>query len=235
MSRLKIVALCAVAVAIAGVVAVGTASAAPVWESCRSGAAGTKFTGNQCTEASGAGEFGWAEIKNTEAAEGTGTLRLTDNVPIIGNVSINCAGVSSGDAGPGRFGRIATISVLQCSAGENCEILEKKLVPMNLPYQGELFETEKKVEGKTTGTIEGHEPAAEVTCKVLGKSETVICEYTVGGTPEIGSFENRSIATILSVLLTALKVSKQNCTKGKGEQAGSGSIKLASGAGLRVS
>ena len=62
--------------------------------------------------------------------------------------------------------------------------------PLNLPYQGELFETEKKVEGKTTGTGNG-EPGMRVTCKVLGVTETDECKYAMGGAPEIGSFENK--------------------------------------------
>ncbi len=241
MSSLKTVVLCAVAVVITGVVAVGTASAAPVWESCRSGAAGTKFTSNQCTGASAVGEFGWAEIKGTEAARATGTLRLTDTkVPLVGKVTIICTAETIGAVGPGRFGRINAFQNVQCSPGEHCEKIEGTLEPFHLPYQGELFETESKVEGKTTGTGSG-EPGMKVTCKVLGVSKTDECEYTVGGAPEIGSFENKATTkgtTELLVLLTALKVTKQHCSVGgekSGEQEGSGPIVLTSGAGLRVS
>jgi hypothetical protein len=240
MSTLKAVVLCAVAVMMTSVVAVGTASAAPVWESCKSGAAGTKFTSNQCTEASGTGGFGWEEIKGTEAARTTGTIRLTDTVLSI-KITIICTAETLGAAGPGRFGRINEIKGVSCRPGENCEQLTKTMEPLDLPYQGELFETEKRVEGKTTGTGNG-EPGLRVTCKVPILGEVADeCKYTVGGAPEIGSFESKATkngTTILLVLLTALMRSKQNCTASgekSGEQEGSGPIVLTSGAGLRVS
>jgi hypothetical protein len=242
MSSLKTVVLCAVGVVITAVVAVSTASAAAVWESCRSGVTGTKFTSNQCTTASGTGEFGWAEIKGTEEAKTTGTIRLTDTkVPVIGKVTITCTSEVFGSAGPGRFGRINEILNVRCTPGENCEELRRNAVPLNLPYQGELFETEKKVEGKTTGTKEGNEPGIEITCRVLGLEKTDRCEYAMGVAPEVGSFENTATktgTTVLLVMLTALKVSKQNCSIGgreSGEQEGSAPIVLTSGAGLRVS
>jgi|SRR5580704_10194968 hypothetical protein len=241
-SSLKTVVLGAIAFVMMSAVTVGAASAAPVAESCREGAAGTKFTSNQCIEASGSGTFGWEEIKNTEAGRAIGTVRLTDtNVPIVGKVTIVCTAETRGAAGPGRFARINEISNVNCTAGEHCEKIEGAMEPLHLPYQGELFETEKKVEGKTTGTG-GGEPALRVTCRVLGVNDTDECTYTVGNGPEIGSFENKSTKkgtiTELLVVLTALKVSKQNCSIGgakSGEQEGSGALLSISGAAGRVS
>jgi hypothetical protein len=243
MKHLKIAGLCLVSMFAMGLAGAATASAAPVWEQCTKGpvgAAPTKYSENQCsTLAQSTGEWNWREVNNTEEVRVKGSIRLTDtNVPIVGKVSIECSGETIGSVGPGKFGRIEeiTTNAAQCRNIENCEEI-KKMEARHLPYQGELFETEKKVEGKTTGTGNG-EPAMTVECKVLGVTKTDECEYTVGGAPEIGSLENKATSTELLVLVTALKATKQKCSIGgekSGEQSGSAAILLANGTGLRVS
>jgi hypothetical protein len=192
----KIVGLCLASVLVLGMAITANASAAPVWETCREGATGTKYETSQCETALSSGKWAWAEVTGTESSHGSGTLVLSDtNIPIIGTVSVSCTGEGKGTVGPGKFGRVTEIpsGTISCSAGENCEKIEGKVEPRNLPWQTELFETEGKEFNTITNGKESEAPGWAVTCKVLGVSKTDTC------TGETGATEARRVRTFSSI------------------------------------
>jgi hypothetical protein len=222
-------------------VAATSALAAPVWEQCVEGAAGTKYESSQCKTASATGKWAWSEITGTEPVEGRSSLTLRDTkVPVVGTVEIKCTGVllgavSQGTVGPGKFARLLEVREINCSAGKNCEKIEGPAEPRNLPWQTELFETEATVRGKITNGKTGSEaPGWAITCKVLGITEKDVCVTENSS----GLVENKVSSGELLVQGTfEAKTPKGNCTiggTGASEQLGAGFVTSANGSGLRV-
>ncbi len=175
MKYAKIAGLCLVALLLMGMAAAATASATPHWEACEKGAAGTKYKEGeheQCEEASGTGEWGWAEIKGTEKSVSRGTITIVqEKVPVVETVEIACTVLSEGSVGPGKYSRIEK-TTYTCKAGKNCETLEKALTAKNLPWQEELYETESSLDSNDTNGKSGTEaPGWTFTCKVLGAED----------------------------------------------------------------
>ena len=234
MKSIKFAGLCLVAVFAMSMVAAGTASAAPHWLACTSGAAGTKYTTGQCTTASSTGTWAWSEPSSTEASVTFATLTLKDNVF---KVTVACTGEGRGSVGPGKFDRINEINHIACKAGTGCEKLEENAKPLHLPWQTELYETESKIRDKITA-VNGEGAGWSVKCKAFGIVQTDECtseEGSVGVT-------NASTPGVSGELLVLgefdAKTAKANCTKGgagSGEVTGPTSTLLVSGNGLRVS
>jgi hypothetical protein len=210
-----------------------------VWEQCSEGGSATKYAEHQCVKAEGSGKWAWKENTSTEEVRIKGSLKLTDTkVPIVGKVSVECSGETTGSVGPGKYGRITKVetSAAQCRKIENCEEI-KEIEARNLPWQTEIFSTEGKVVQKLTGTGSG-EPGWKITCKVLGITESDEC-LTESEKPESILLENKLTgSTELLVLATFQHARKAKCSvggAGAGETSGSVAILKANGWGLRVS
>ena len=120
MKFMKIAGLCLVAMLATSLATAASASATPVWEACLKGASGTKYVNDKCEEASGAGEWAWAEIKGTEKSVSLGSVSLVqEEIPVVGTVEVHCLAEGSGTIGPGRFARTEKLTYT-CSAGKNC-------------------------------------------------------------------------------------------------------------------
>jgi hypothetical protein len=171
MKYMKIAGLCLVALLLMSMAMTASASAAPVWQVCEKGASGTKYeaTHEECEEASGTGEWGWSEIKGTEKSIAQGTVTLKDESVVT--VEVGCYVREEGSIGPGKYSRIEK-ATYECTAGKNCEKLEK-VEAKNLPWQEEMFETEKTIEGKiSNGKSEKEGPDLAASCTVLGVKTT---------------------------------------------------------------
>jgi|SRR5580704_18757314 hypothetical protein len=223
MKSIRITGLCLATTLVMSVVAVGSASAAPVWESCVKGGTGgthTKYTKETCEESSSSssGEFGFGEVKGTEKAINLGTLSLADtNVPIEGTVEVTCTGEGKGSVGPGKFSRITEIpeSTIKCTAGEHCEKIEGVAKPLNLPWQGELEETENEIRNYITNGKTGKEaPGWDVVCRVLGIKEEDKCTNEKGFTNSIDNLFSLSRFEWLVLLDFTTKSPNATCSVG---------------------
>jgi hypothetical protein len=238
---LKIAGLCLASMLAVSVAVVASASAAPVWEHCTKGAVSglTKWENHNCsTVGTGTNEWQWKEVNNTEEVRIKGSLKLSDSkASILGKSSAECSGESIGAVGPGIHGRINEIIVspAQCRGIENCTTV-LKIAPLNLPWQTENFETEKKVLQLLKGTT-GKEPGWELECEIAGVKASDKCEQVVGE-PESILLENKATGTELLVLGTFQHLRKSTCSLGgakTGEVTGSLAVLQANSWGLRVS
>ncbi len=233
MQHLKITVLSIISMFVMGLTFVGTAQAK--WEQCAKGGTATKYTDHQCGTASGAGEWSWQEVSGTEEVRVKGSVRMVDRKTLAGISEIECSGESVGSVGPGQSARVTEIktSGSQCRAIKVCENVET-IEARNLPWQGELYDTEGKVLGHATGT--GGELGWRIQCKTLLGSMTDEC-VVEGGKPESALFENRASGSELLVLSTAQHLRKQKCSQGgaeSGEISGIAALLSANGSGLRV-
>ncbi len=179
MRFIRIAGLCLVALAAMAMATAATASAQPVWQ------------------------VNGTEVKGTEKVMGMGTLRLADTKTIAGESAVECSGTTTGTIGPGKIDRVETITIASCKQVKVCENVETVL-PKNLPWQTELYETESKVLNKISEIPSNGEPGWTVTCKTpLGsKTDECLTEATKEGnevqtneTPvEIGTFNPTSKA-----------------------------------------
>jgi hypothetical protein len=229
---------------VVSMVAVATASAAPIWEQCSEGGTTTKYTEHQCLKAGSGEKWAWKEVAATEEVRIKGSLRLSDdNIPIEGKVVVECSGEAVGFVGPGIHGRITEVktSAAQCRNIEHCEKVEK-IEAIHLPWQTENTEVGGKpvtiLKAVTTGA--GKEAGWAVTCKVLGIVEEDSCENPEGK-PESLALKNDATKNgekiELLVLATFEKLRMANCSIGGTEEGlveGSLSILKANEWGLRV-
>ncbi len=175
MKSIKIAGPCLVAMLVVSLAAAATASASPVFEQCRENSGtGTKWEDKGCSKANGTGKWEWKELTTTEKTTSSGTLTLRDTkVPIVGTVEVVCGGTEEGAIGPGRFGRVTKITPVGCKPGKNCEEV-KKVEARNLPWQTELFETEKTVRDAIKEVGAGV-PGWKIECRVLGITKADEC------------------------------------------------------------
>jgi hypothetical protein len=244
MSSMRTVGLCLMAVVTMSVALAGSATATPLWLLCVKGSnsSNTKYEGSSCTKAAPSGEWESVELKGTEKVIGVGfTLTQRDTKTIGGPTAIRCdsGGRSEGVVGPGNKGKVTVTRVEAPST--NCRPLEglcetvEKIEAVNLPWNSEIFETEKKILS-TAATSGSGEPGLTVTCKTPLGSKTDSC------TVEAGKLENSRLEDLISngvllILGTAEKLRKGTCTEGgkeSGEVEGQGAILLASGQGLSI-
>jgi hypothetical protein len=255
MKHLKIAGLCLAAMFVMSMAISATASAAGVWEQCSEGGTATKYSEHQCLKAEGTGKWQWNEVKETEGARIlTMTLTLKDEKTLLGVSAIRCDHPSEeggeGSLGPKGIGRITKAEVkkpeTECTVLEGgCKAGEIKIVKgVNLPWQTELFETEKSLQTHIEATTAGKEPGWEVECNTIGGVKTDTC-LQESGKPETITLvnvasTNSSGEKELLVLGTFLKktTSKAKCSEG-GKESGVVSGQLAilksNGWGLRVS
>jgi hypothetical protein len=242
MKTIRIAGLCVVAIFVMSVVAAETASATTAtWQSCREGAPGTKYEEGECVKASGTGKWGWEEVKGTEAAIAFGTLALADTkVPVVGEVEVGCTSETLGSVGPGKLSRIEKMNKIECSAGKGCEKIVGTPEPRNLPWRGELAETEGKSRDNITNGKTGEAaPGWAVTCRVLSIEKTDVCTFNDWAiTPDSRLTFNGNTNSFESlVLLEAESAVHANCTiGGSGSGSSSGSVpllSLSSNVGLR--
>ena len=232
----KIAGLCLASMLVMGMAITATASAAPHWLVCSTGGTATKYTTSQCTTASSGGTFQWNEVTGTESAVFRGSLLLKDTSPMV-NDAIECLYEWIGSVGPGKYGRINEIIVTpsQCRGIKNCENV-LKIGARDLPWQTELYESEKGVILQTLAGTGSGEPGWEVECKVGSNKVNDVC-IQEAGKPESVLLENKVTGTELLVLATLQSLRKTNCSAGgkeKGELGGA-LAGLGVGKGLRVS
>jgi hypothetical protein len=240
MKHLKIAGLCLVSLLAVGMALTGTAQAR--WEQCTKGVANseppTKWTSNQCSAASKAGEWNWREVSSTEEVRIKGSIKMVDTKTPAGTSEVECSSEAVGSVGPGQVARITEIktSAAQCRAIKVCENVEASEA-RNLPWQVEVYDTEGRTLSKYMGTGHG-ETGWKITCKepILG-SVTDECVVETGK-PESARLENEASGTELLVLATPQQLTKQKCTQGgakSGEITGKTAILSANGSALRVS
>jgi hypothetical protein len=229
---IKFAGLCLVALAAMAMATAATASAAPVWEQCEKGAAGTKWETNLCNKIGPPNEYAWQEVKSTEAVVTEGSLRLTDLKGGLEKekVTVECFGKDEGTIGPGKFDRITAITASACHNIENCpEILKVRAEAVNLPWQTELYETEPgKVRDQITSTISGKFPGWKVVCS--GVSDT--CEANTST-----AMTNKQAEGVVQATFET-KSGRATCTRGgagQGEVIGSVITKATAGHAIRVS
>ncbi len=241
MKSIRIAGLCLAAVFVMSMVAAGTASAAPHWEVClATGGTGTKYSTSQCIKAESGGKYEWSELNGTEATVTPATLTLaTTNVPIVGEVVIECSGTGTGSVGPGSLARTTSLKTEKCTAGKNCEKVEKNTEAVNLPWATELKETEGVIHGTLRkGTGAAGPPGWRATCKVLGTVQENECTSETA----LLILSNRNSPGTVGPLLVLADYEHPNkmlapCTVSgtKGDVLGSIALFLVSGDGLRVS
>lgn len=243
---IKIVGLCLASMLVVGMAITATASAAPVWETCKEGASGTKYSESQCVTAESSGKWAWEEVKGTEPATSLGTLRLIDDkVPIEGEVEVICTGEGIGSVGPGKFSRTNEILNIKCSPGKNCIEVTKATKPLNLPWQGELEAVGAEVRNNIRA-VNGKGAGWSVTCKTKLATAEVECTTETGRTTlsRNNTFGPSGFRELLVLLTfpTRAKSEDGSCSLGGAESAlVLGSISLltrrgsGAGPGLRAS
>jgi hypothetical protein len=246
MQHLKIAGLCLVSMLVAGMALTGTAFAAPLWLVCLEGANLTKYSNNQCTKAEASGKWQSQGLTTTDKVVGIEfTLTLTDSKTALGITTVRCGsgGEATGTVGPGNVEIVTTMAIKEATT--NCRGIEgacesdkiEKIEARDLPWQKELFETEKKIQDKITA--DGHgEPGWAITCKTVLGSKTDTCT-SEAGKPEIETLENFKdiISGVLLVFGENLKRASIDCTeggKGSGQLDVYLALLLASGNGLSI-
>ena len=237
MKSIRIAGLCLAAMFVMSMVAAGTASAAPHWLVClKWNNSPTRYATSQCEKAETGGGFEWSELKGTEATVTQGTLILeTSNVPIVGEVVMECSGTDEGSVGPGNQSRTTVVTTTTCTAGKNCEKVEKKAEAVNLPWNTELLETEGVIHGTIRkGAGAAGPPGWRATCKVLGTEQKNECTSEAG----LLLLSNKNTPGVVGPLLVLADFEHPNktlatCTVSgtKGDVLGSIAILLKSGSG----
>ncbi len=193
MRFIRIAGLCLVAIFAVSLVAVATASAAPVWE---------QLEGST-----------WKEVKNTEKVTGTGTLKLRDTNTAAGVSEVECGGSEKGTVGPEKFDRVEVVEVKasQCRNVKVCENVEE-ITTKGLPWQTEVYESGKELRDNIKATTNG-EPGWVVKCKTLLGSKTDECLAEAGLIPSTLLTNKTSNNTVNSEFESA-KSPKAKCKEG---------------------
>jgi hypothetical protein len=261
MKTLKIAGLCLASMLVMGMALAGTASAAAVpalWLVCLEGKEGslpTKYTTNQCTKAASGNAGKWQSLSLPLGTSDTVrilaiTLRLTDNEagPLKEKSTITCPHPSEGWGlieNRETEGKVRAIGILREAKAKEpskectivsgpCKTLEK-VEGADLPWEVEIFETEKKFVSKIQPDGNG-QPGWAVTCNTALGSKTDTCKSKEGKL-EVLSGENRVTSEVLLVLAEFLKANKAECSEGgkeSGEVAGQIAILLWKGNGLSL-
>ncbi len=241
----KIAGLCLASVLLMGMALSTTASAAkPVWEQCfteKEGATVTKYTEHQCVKATPATgvNWSWQEVKGTEKVISHGTLRLADTeASILGETAVQCAGTDAGVVGPGKLDKTTEITTTGCEivVAGGCESLIGNAVARDLPWQTELFETEKKQFDKITEDGKG-QPGWETDCNTALGEVKDTC-LSVPGKEETTEMINEATGGSLLVRSVFLGTHRAKCSasgRESGVVKGSIAILAENGWGLRVS
>ncbi len=200
MKHLKIAGLCLVAVFVMGmVVSASTATAAPVWEQCRTEKEPkeppTRWSNSRCSVASSTGGWQWRELKTTEQVSTQATLTLIDKKATGGESAIQCGGTDNGWIGPGKLDQIASISVIasNCKRVTGLCLTVEEIKAIHLPWQTELFETEGRIRDKITETGTNGQPGWKVKCSGVED----VCETVAGKEQSILMSNEQSTGVVL--------------------------------------
>jgi hypothetical protein len=238
MKYLKVAGLCLVSMLAMGMALAGNAAAALLWLLCLEGSGLTKYSSNQCTEASSTGK--WQSLGLPSGGSDTVrllafTLLLIDN----GASTVRCddAGKGWGLIENGKL--IIKVAEVPNPVAEGCEVEKNfltcetnkltKISGVNLPWTSEMFETE----GKNLANIKaptGKKPGWAVTCG--GVTDT--CEEE---TPEFSELQNGVTKGVLLVLARFENKGIAKCSiggTGKGEVKGLIAVLLWNGNGLSL-
>ncbi len=238
MKHLKIAGLCLATTLALSVVIATTASAAPVWEQCsteKAATAATKYTEDLCNKASGSGWWAWQEIPASapQTIHVRGTVTLKDAKTLAGESEVECLVEAEGPAG-GSVEKAEKVTATNCRGVKVCEGTPT-VSAVDLPWETEFFETEKKVLQTLKGTTNG-EPGWNIKCKVSGVEVEDECKGEKGS-PERLADENVETNGVPLLLETFTGSAKGDCKQG-GKETGSakGSIgHLVKVGGLQVS
>jgi hypothetical protein len=210
MKHLEMVALCLASMLVMGMALAGNASAAPLWLVCLEGTGLTKFSTNQCTEASSTGKWQSLGIPSGVAV----TVRLLafslrlEDTGVSSQVECPDAGAPGSGVGliegtnkgkitkfelkePEKEGCKVLKGILTCKAGT----LEKKGA-VGLPWTTEIFETESKTLAKVGSS---GNPGWSITCG--GTTDT--CEAKSG--ESVLEFNNQVSGAVLLAFLKWLE------------------------------
>jgi hypothetical protein len=229
-------------------VAAASATASPLWEQCKKGATGTKYESGQCLKAASAGEWAWQEAAGTEKVTLTGTtLTLADTKTALGETEVQCTKGIEGEgqvAAAGK-GKVSKFEVKE--AEKNCTAVKggceaghvEKVTGAHLPWNIELYETEKRVLTKVESASPGTEKEAgwTVTCKTILGSKTDTCESEGTSEAEGLVFQSTTSGEKSLVAATFEKTHKAKCSEGgkeAGEAEGTANVEGTGGNGIRI-
>jgi hypothetical protein len=167
------------------------------------------------------GELGGASAINWKK----GRLALSDRIPVLGEVGVECEDAGSGAAGANGKGEVTEWTPSKCvkTSGGRCESAEA-IEALNLPWHTELVFSEGKTREVITSGGKGT-PGFKLKCKAAG--ETIADECPVAS-PTMKNTENGVSETFGSFL---------SCTEGSGGEAlleGGRTLKLTNGELLRI-
>jgi hypothetical protein len=242
MKYLKIAGLCLVSMLAMGMALAGNAAAALLWLVCLEGSGLTKYSSNQCTEASSTGK--WQSLGLPSGVSDTVrllafSLRLEDAGT---GVKVECpdAGTGWGLIESPNKGMIKVAEVLEPEKA-GCKVLKgfltceagklEKIKGVNLPWKTEIFETAGK-NLTNIGNSGAGAPGWSVTCA----GTTDECLEESGGT-ESSELINGVTKGVLLVLARFENKGKAKCSvggAGEGHVAGLVAILLWNGQGLSV-
>jgi hypothetical protein len=243
MRYFRIAGLCLASMLAMGMALAGNAAAALLWLVCLEGSGLTKYSSNQCTEASSTGK--WQSLGLPSGVSDTVrllafSLRLSDSGT---GVEVECpdAGTGWGLIESPNKGQIKVAEVLEPEK-EGCKVLKglapcvagklTKIVGANLPWATEIFETEKKNLTRIAPGSSGKPPGWTVTCG--GIADT--CEEETGK-PEFAELLNGVTKGVLLVLARFEGKNKGKCSiggAGAGSVTGLIAILLWNGQGLSI-
>ncbi|MGH2855010.1 MAG: hypothetical protein ACRDLF_12565 [Solirubrobacteraceae bacterium] len=243
MKHLKTAGLCLLSMLVLGITLAGNASGAPLWLLCLEGSGLTKYSSNQCTEASSTGKWQSSALPSG----GSATVRLLAFSLRMTESGVRGTSIYCPDAGVGwglieekkliiKVAEIRNPEAEGCRVSSELEILKCKagkleaLQAVRLPWTVEMFETEKKILTHTEGT--GGRPGWEIKCG----GETDDCEESAEK-PESTELLSGVTKGVLLVLARFENKGRANCEIGGKESeqiSGLIAILLWNGNGLSI-
>jgi hypothetical protein len=229
MRSIKIAALSLASMLTVGVAMAGNAAAVPLWLVCLEGSGLTKYSGSQCTSAEASGK--WQLLGLPAGRVDTVklvplTLTLKDTKTLVGESEVVCfsAGSEAEAVVEGKNkGKITSVSIREpeknCRGIKACKLEEvEEIEGRSLPWDTELFETEKKILTKLVSSGNG-EPGWKVKCNTVGGREIDECvSVNTEKTPQ-AKFESKVSGTELLALGTFETGHLARCTQ-KEEESG---------------
>jgi hypothetical protein len=230
MKHLKIAGLCLLSMLVTGMALAGNASAALLWLLCLPKSTGL-FSNPGCTTLNDARAGSWESesISNrTDLAVGRGfTIRLEDTGAIGGSSAIRCSGpglVSEVTLESGGRGKITKAEIgnpkTECERVEGgCKADEiEKAEAVNMPWETEVFETEKKLLTYISSSFATEkEPGWVFECNTLLGKQVDTCVSPSRKLLELALLENRIIKNggveELLIYSAARKSNSQHCSQ----------------------
>jgi hypothetical protein len=244
---IKIAALSLASMLVVGSAMVGNAAAVPLWLVCLEGSGLTKYSGSQCTTASASGKWqllGLPSGKVDTVKLVPLTLTLKDTKTLLGESEVVCfsRGSEAEAVVEGKNkGKITSVGIREpeknCKGVKVCKPEEvEEIEGVGLPWNTELFETEKQILTKLSSSGNG-EPGWKVKCNTIGGTEIDECvSVSTEKTPQ-AKFESKVSGTELLALGTFETGHLAKCSQKEeesGEILGQFALLTKSGNGLGV-